>query len=110
MQKAHGILSDTFITDFEVQVVAGGTSGTSHFGDFLAAPHHLTDRYGLNPETAMARFLAAAPRFIIAGRSPEDTIYGAASRMLAAALAKDYKLVGRYSSHWRTDIRVYERK
>src|ERR1039458_5345975 len=45
LQKAHGILSNTFLTDFKVQAISGRASGTSHLGNLLTAPHHLTDLY-----------------------------------------------------------------
>jgi hypothetical protein len=72
--------------------------------------HHLLARYGRDPVAEMTHVLAQAPKFVVAGTPPSESTYGAPSRILAAALEKDYRIVGRYSDEGVDDIRVYERK
>lgn len=74
--------------------------------------HHLFPREaaaaGVSPPAEMTSILGSRPRFVIAGSDPHEGTYGEASRILARALDRDYRVVKTYAG--KTPVRVYARR
>lgn len=75
--------------------------------------HHLaaleSAAVGIKPAEEMQRILAHKPRFVAAGTDPHDGAYGEPSRILAAALDHDYRLVRVYGEA-DDPVWLYERR